>query len=78
MVKVKFFGVLSNKMPEKDDEGYWITDGKGKTVKELLDLTMPKDINVKYSIFVNNERKDPSCVLEEGDILKVIPLLAGG
>ena len=78
MVKVKFFGVLSNRMPENKDEGYWITEGKGKTIKELLDLTLLKDINVKYSIFVNNERKDSSYVLEDGDILSIIPLLAGG
>lgn len=78
MVKVKFFGVLSAKMPEKDNEGYWITEAMGKTVRELLDSCPIKDTNIKYNIFVNNERRDPSCVLEEGDILTVIPLLAGG
>lgn len=78
MVKVKFFGVLANKMPEKNDDGFWITDGKGKSVRELLDSSPMKDTNIKYSIFVNNERRDISYTLEDEDTLTVLPLLAGG
>ena len=78
MVKIKFFGVLVNKMPEKDDKGFWIVDGAGKPIKELLDLSLLKDTNIKYTLFVNNERQDINYVLEDNDVLTVLPLLAGG
>jgi ThiS family. len=78
MVKIKFFGILTNKMPKKDEKGYWVIDGKGKTIKELLDLSLIKEANVKYTVLVNNERKDTDYILEDDDIITVIPLLAGG
>jgi len=78
VVKVKFFGVLANKMPEKNNNGYWIIEGKGKTIKELLDLSSIKETNIKYTLFINNVRQDINYVLEKDDILTVIPLLAGG
>ena len=78
MVKIKFFGVLANKMPEKDDKDFWVVDGDGKTIKELLDVSLLKDTNIKYTLFVNNERQNINYVLEDNDVLTVLPLLAGG
>lgn len=78
MVKIRFFGILTNKMPKKDEKGYWVIDGKGKTIKELLDLSLIKEANVKYTVLVNNERKDTDYILKDDDIITVIPLLAGG
>lgn len=78
MVKIKFFGVLANKMPENDDKGFWVVDGDGKTIKELLDVSSLKDTNIKYTLFVNNERQNINYVLEDNDVLTVLPLLAGG
>lgn len=78
MVKIKFFGVLAKKMPEKNNEGYWVIDGKGKSISEILDLSLIKEANVNYTLFVNNERKDNTYILEDGDSLNILPLLAGG
>lgn len=78
MVKVKFFGVLTNMMPEKNEEGFWITDGKGKTIRELLDSSPLRETSVRYTVYVNNERRDTSFILEDSDTLTVLPLLAGG
>lgn len=78
MVKVKFFGVLSGMMPEKDEGGYWKLDACDRTIEEVLALTSVKNTITRYSTFVNNERKNIDYVLKDGDILTVLPLLAGG
>ncbi|WP_461207873.1 MoaD/ThiS family protein [Clostridium sp. DL1XJH146] len=78
MVKVKFFGVFASMIPKKDESGYWNIEVSEKTIKDILALTPIKDSSVKYSTFVNNKRKDSDYVLKDGDVLTVIPLLAGG
>lgn len=78
MVKVKFFGVLSDAMPEKDEQGFWHISASGKTVEDVLKLTSIKEKNIRYSIYVNNVRKDHDYILTEGDTLTIMPLLVGG
>ena len=77
MIKAKFYGVLKAYMPETDDEGYFAVE-EGLTVEELLEKTGASEKKVGMTILVNRVRKQKDYVLKDGDILTVMPLVAGG
>ncbi len=79
MIKVKFMGPYKNLMPaDKDADGYWITDGAGRTIEQFLDGTPVKDHFMNCSVVVNSYPKQKDYVLEEDDVLLVIPLFRAG
>lgn len=78
MVKVKFFGILASYMPETDEEGFWVADHAGSTIRQVAELAGLDKAGIKYSTLVNNARKTGDYVLAEGDVLTVMPMLAGG
>lgn len=76
MIYVKFFGPFEPLMPQKNAAGFWEADWAGKTINEALQNT---DFgNTKFNVLVNNVRADKDYVLQDGDKLGVMPLLAGG
>jgi molybdopterin converting factor small subunit len=84
LIRVKFFGVLAEYMPEKDHYGFWVFAGDGLSVQKVLTLVADCSENkefithVLYSVFVNNELKGMDEILKDGDTLTIVPLLAGG
>ena len=47
------------------------------TVNQVLEkLKLPKDVRV--SVLVNNNRVDQKAILKEGDIIHILPQMAGG
>ena len=76
MVTVKFLAVLKELAP--NDGCLEITYTPGMTVADALAATDVAGTNVKYSILVNNMRRKPEDSLEDGDIVIVMPLMAGG
>ena len=91
MVTIKLLAVLKEYAPKDGKDG---NDGKngnagndgivelafapGMTVGDALGATGLSGARVKYSVMVNNTRKKPEDPLADGDIIIVMPLLAGG
>lgn len=78
MIKVKYFGFLKKFMPEADEEGYWCLETPGVTITELFDLAKVPEEYRRATLLVNRMRKDPDYALQDGDVLTVMPLVAGG
>ncbi len=79
MIKVKFMGPYRNLMPaEKDEDGYWVVDASGRTIEDFLEGTPVKEHFMHASTVVNSYPKEGDYVLEEDDVLLVIPLFAAG
>ena len=66
MVKIKYFGILKPCMPQTEDDGYWHAEKAGMTIGENM------------VILVNKVRKPTDYVLQAGDTMTVMPLVAGG
>ena len=78
MLKIKYYGFLKKFMPEIDDEGFWNANKAGVTIEELFVETSVDYKKYRMTILVNSSRKDVDYVLQEGDVLTVMPLVAGG
>ena len=65
-------------MPEINDDGFWHADKANKTIEELFVETGVDYKNIRMTILVNSYRKDTSYVLQDGDTITVMPLVAGG
>lgn len=65
-------------MPSVEEDGYWHLEEDGLTVGEILDRTGASEKQVGMTILVNRVRKDKEYVTCDGDILTVMPLVAGG
>ena len=78
MIKVKFYGIMKACMPETEEDGFWHADRDGFTVGQLMDETGASEKDVAVTILVNRIRKTKEYVLQDGDILTVMPLVAGG
>lgn len=78
MVKVKFMGPYRKLMPERDEQGYWNVEASGMTIEDFLEGTPVKDHFMNCSVVVNSWPKEKEYVLQEEDILLVIPLFAAG
>ena len=74
MIKVKLMGPYKDLMPSRDEKGYWVVKGSGMTIQEFLDTTAVEDHFMDCSVVVNSWPKQKDYVLEEDDILLVIPL----
>ena len=77
MVKIKYYGVLKPYLPETEEDGFWHAEKAGMTIGEVMDETEASG-KVAAVILVNRVRKDLDYVLQDGDTLTVMPLVAGG
>lgn len=78
MVKVKYYGFLSKKLPQNfDGEGFTTMQVEGLTVEALL-LQTDVDVKMRMVVLVNEHREPKSYVLKDGDVITVMPLVAGG
>lgn len=72
-------GPYKRLMPaEKDQDGYWVVDASGKTIEHFLEETPVKEHFMNCSVVVNSWPKEKEYVLQEDDVLLVIPLFAAG
>lgn len=78
MLKIKYYGFLKKFIPEMDEEGFWHVDRANKTIEELFIETGVDYKNIRMTILVNSSRKDISYVMQENDVITVMPLVAGG
>lgn len=78
MVKVKFYGILKPYMPSIEEDGFWHLDQDDLTIGEVLDMTGVSEKELGMTILVNRRRKEKDYVLVDGDVLTVMPLVAGG
>ena len=79
MIKLKLMAVLKEYAPTVDSDGCFAVEYKpGMTIADALSKTSISETTVKYSVLVNNRRKSIDDPLEDGDIVMVMPLLAGG
>ena len=78
MIKVKFYGIMKPYMPTIEEDGYWHLEKDGLTVGEIMDMTGASEKDVAVTILVNRVRKNKEFIPQDGDILTVMPLVAGG
>ena len=78
MVKIKYFGILKPCMPQTEEDGYWHADKAGTAIGQILDETEVTGRAENMVILVNKVRKPTDYVLQDGDTMTVMPLLAGG
>ena len=76
MITVKLLAVLKEYAP--DDGIIELEFSSGMTVADAIAKTDVESTDIKYSLLVNNARKKPEDILEDGDTVMVMPLLAGG
>jgi len=76
MVTIKLLAVLKGFAP--NDGCVELEHTPGMTIADALAATNIAEANVKYSVMVGNRRKKAEDALEDGDIVTVMPLLAGG
>lgn len=77
MVKIKFYGILKPYMPEVAEDGFWHAEKAGMTIGQIMEETEAAG-KAATVILVNRVRKDMDYVLQDGDTLTVMPLVAGG
>ena len=76
MITVKLLAVLKEYAP---NNGYVELEySQGMTVADALSATEVSKTNHKYSTLVNGRKREAGDVLEDGDTVTVMPLLAGG
>ena len=76
MITVKLLAVLKEYAP---GGGYIEMEyAQGMTVADALARAGVEAVDFKYTALVNNARRNPGDVLEDGDTVTVMPLLAGG
>lgn len=78
MIKVKFYGIMKPYMPSVEEDGYWHLEKDGLTVGQILEETGASEKDVAVTILVNRVRKSKDFIPQDGDILTVMPLVAGG
>ena len=76
MITVKLLAVLKEYAP---NDGYVELEySPGMTVADALGATDISKTDHRYSTLVNGRKKEAGAVLEDGDSVTVMPLLAGG
>ena len=79
MVKIKYYGFLKKFMQgDADEEGFWNAEKAGLSIEQLFAETNVDYKKFRMTILVNSSRKDVSYILQDGDVLTVMPLVAGG
>lgn len=77
-VRIRYLGMLKKYQPAENAAGYWETDSAGKPIREVLAETDLASALITYTLLVNGFRKDKGYVLQDGDIVNVVPMVAGG
>ena len=78
MVKLKMLGTLATLQTERDSEGYMNISCDNKTLGELIAKMPMEETGIKYSALLNNRVVSPGTLLKDGDIVMIMPLMAGG
>ena len=79
MIKLRPLASLKEYAPSLDGDGCFAVEfSPGMTVGDALDMTGINAAGINFSVLVNNIRKRPSDVLQDGDVVTLMPLLAGG
>jgi sulfur carrier protein ThiS len=79
MVTIKLTGQFMQLAPQGSEKGVFTIDfNPGLELSELLDRLGIKAQNLKFTALVNNARKPEDYVLEDSDLITIMPLLAGG
>ena len=79
MITVKLPAILKEYAPNGSSDGRVELDyEQGMTVADALAATEISKSNHRYSTLVNSRKKEAGDVLEDGDVVTVIPLLSGG
>ena len=78
MLKIKYYGFLKKFMPEVAEDGFWNAEKAGMTIEALFAETHVDWKQYRMTVLVNSSRKDVSYILQDGDVLTVMPLVAGG
>ena len=76
MITLKLLALLKEYAP--NDGRLELEHTPGMTVADALKATEIEKVNFNYTILVNSIRKKPDDVLEDGDTVIVMSLLAGG
>ncbi|MTI79686.1 MAG: MoaD/ThiS family protein [Firmicutes bacterium] len=76
-VKIRFLGVLKKYQPGEGE--YWVvSDAVGTKVSDLLNKVLAEEKMVGYIVIVGSVRKEKDYVLQEGDVVTLMPLITGG
>ena len=79
MIHVKLTGEFIKLAPAENVKGSFDFDFEsGLTLARLIVCLGVKNLNIKYSVMVNNSRKPEDYVINDSDSVLIIPLLAGG
>lgn len=78
MINFLFLGPFGRFVPEENEEGYWVVDGAGKTVAEVVNTTEVVNSKMNYSVLVNDVRADQDYVMKDGDEVAIMPLFSAG
>jgi len=78
MISVKLTGQFISLAPEGSENGLFQTESRGADLGGLLASLGVDETGVKYNVLVNNLRKAKDYILQDGDSVIVMPLLAGG
>jgi molybdopterin converting factor small subunit len=77
-VRIRYLGILKKYQPAENAAEYWETDCAGKTIGEVLAETDLAGVSMTYTLLVNGFRKDKDYVLQDGDKVNVVAMIAGG
>jgi molybdopterin converting factor small subunit len=79
MIKIKLTGEFSKLAPVGNDKGLFAIEyEEGLSLGALLQRLGVAAAGVNYTALVNNSRKTPDYLMQDGDSIIVMPLLAGG
>lgn len=78
MVKIRYYGILKPNMPSIEEDGFWHLDQEGLSIEDVLNMTGAGEKEFGMTILVNRRRKERDYVLQDGDVMTVMPLVAGG
>ena len=79
MIKLKPLAALKDSVPSLDSDGcFAIEFSPGMTISDALEKTDIPGSEIKFSLLVNNARRKKEDTLRDGDIVVIMPLLAGG
>jgi sulfur carrier protein ThiS len=57
---------------------FWHMEAGEATVKEILARTSVDESLIGYAVIVNGVRKTKDYVLQDGDVVNIMPMIAGG
>jgi len=78
LIKLKLLAALKQYAPSLDEGCFAVEYRPGMTIADALGQTNISEANMRYTVLVNNVRKKPGDVLEDGDTVTVMALLVGG